>query len=137
MSDVNNTPAPPEPGVMGSLPKTRPQHPSARRKTAQRKPTKRTPAPARASAPVPARASTPAPSRTSARTSAPAPAELPRAPKQGFEAESEVELGKTVHPPGGAELAASVVELFGELAQTGLSGGGKLLKDALSRLSGS
>jgi hypothetical protein len=46
-----------------------------------------------------------------------------------------VEPGKAVQPPGGAELAASVVELIGELAQTGLSSGGKLLKDALSRLS--
>jgi hypothetical protein len=110
MSDLNNTPAPPEPGVMGSLPKTRPQRPSARRKTAQRKPAERT--------------------RTPAKTKA----EPPRAPRQGFEAESDVEPGKTVQPPGSAELAASVVELIGELAQSGLSSGGKLLKDALSRL---
>jgi len=46
-----------------------------------------------------------------------------------------VEPGKTVQPPGSAELAASVVELIGELAQSGLTSGGRLLKDALSRLS--
>lgn len=61
-------------------------------------------------------------------------AEPPRAPRQGFETE-DVEQGKPVAPPNSAELAASVVELLGELAQTGLSSGGRLLKDALSRLS--
>ncbi|HEY7831702.1 MAG TPA: hypothetical protein VIC06_14160 [Solirubrobacteraceae bacterium] len=46
-----------------------------------------------------------------------------------------MDANKPVQPPGGAELAASVVELIGELAQTGLTSGGRLLKDALSRLS--
>jgi len=57
-------------------------------------------------------------------------------PPQGFEAEEQIEPGRSVQPPSGPELAASVVELLGELAQTGLSAGGRLLKDALGRLSG-
>lgn len=39
-----------------------------------------------------------------------------------------------MHPPGGAELVASVAEIVGELAKAGLSTGERLLKDALSRL---
>jgi hypothetical protein len=58
-------------------------------------------------------------------------------PRQGFEAEEAIELGRSVQPPSGAELAASMVELVGELAQTGLSTGGRVLRDALTRLSGS
>lgn len=106
-----SAPAAREPGVMGSLPKTRPQRASARRNAARSK------AAAKPKAELEAKA------------------EPPRAPRQGFEAESDVEPGKAVQPPGGAELAASVVELIGELAQSGLASGGKLLKDALSRLS--
>jgi hypothetical protein len=60
-----------------------------------------------------------------------APAEP--APRQGFDGEGERTRG-TVHPPGGAELVASAVEIVGELAKTGLSTGERLLKDALSRL---
>ncbi len=57
-------------------------------------------------------------------------------PPQGFEAEEQIEAGRPVQPPSGPELAASVAELFGELAQAGLSTGGQLVKDALRRLSG-
>ncbi|HEV3072580.1 MAG TPA: hypothetical protein VGY76_14270 [Solirubrobacteraceae bacterium] len=106
--DSTSAPATNEPGVLGSLPKTRPQRPSARRQAARSK---------------------------AARSKAAAKVEPPRAPRQGFEAESEVQPGKTVQPPGSAELAASVVELMGELAQSGLTSTGKLLKDALARLS--
>jgi hypothetical protein len=118
MSDSHHTPAAPdtEPGIMGSLPKSRPQRPSARRNVARSK------------------AAAEPKAKPKRKRSAPK-AEPPRAPRQGFEAESDVELGKTVQPPGSAELAASVVELMGELAQSGLTSGGKLLKDALSRLS--
>lgn len=120
MSDAKSTPAPPEiePGVMSSLPKTRPQRPSARRSAARSK---------AAARPKPK----PAAAKPATRKTRPEP---PRAPRQGFEAESDVEPGKTVQPPGSAELAASVVELIGELAQSGLTSGGRLLKDALSRL---
>lgn len=100
---------------MSSLPKTRPQRPSARRDAARSK-----------AAAKPKPKPTPKPKRT-----AKAKAEPPRAPRQGFEAESDVETGKAVQPPGGVELAASVVELLGELAQSGLNSGARMLKDAL------
>ncbi len=130
MSDVPGAPATPEiqPGVMSSLPKTRPQRPSARRATARRAAT--------------AQASTAAEGAPAARPNRPKAArkkpsaikpEPPRAPRQGFEAESEIETGKTVAPPSGVELAASVVELLGELAQSGLRSGERLLRDALPR----
>ena len=57
-------------------------------------------------------------------------------PRQGFEAEEAIEMGRPVQPPSGSELAASMVELVGELAQTGLSAGGRVLRDALTRLAG-
>jgi hypothetical protein len=64
----------------------------------------------------------------------PAPAE--QVPPQGFEAEEQIEPGRPVQPPSGPELAVSVAELLGELVQTGLSAGGRLLRDALGRLPG-
>ena len=57
-------------------------------------------------------------------------------PPQGFEAEETIEPGRPVQPPSGPELVASVAELLGELAQTGLATGGRLLSDALKRLPG-
>lgn len=115
---------------MGSLPKTRPQRPSARRSAARSKAAENGDA---ADSPRAKKATTAAKPK---RKRAPkAKAEPTRAPRQGFEAESDVEPGKPVAPPGGAELAASAVELLGEMAQSGLTSGGRLLKDALSRLS--
>jgi hypothetical protein len=61
------------------------------------------------------------------------PAEPP-APKQGYEPEEELELGKSVSPPSGAELVESVADIIGELANSGLTVGGRLLKDAFSLL---
>jgi hypothetical protein len=55
------------------------------------------------------------------------------APRQGFECESE-HPSRTINPPGGAELVASVAEVLGEFAKAGLSTGERLLKDAFSRL---
>jgi hypothetical protein len=55
-------------------------------------------------------------------------------PKQGFESEADRTRGP-VEPPGGTELVASAVEIFGELAKSGLSTGERLLKDVFSRLS--
>ena len=66
-------------------------------------------------------------------TSAKKPAEPP-APKQGYEPEEEVELGKTVTPPSGVELVESVADIFGELANSSLAAGGRILKDAFSLL---
>jgi hypothetical protein len=61
------------------------------------------------------------------------PTEQP-APKQGYEPEEELELGKTVNPPSGTELVESVADIIGELANSGLTAGGRLLKDAFSLL---
>jgi hypothetical protein len=61
------------------------------------------------------------------------PAE-PLAPKQGYEPEEELELGKSVSPPSGAELVESVADIISELANSGLTAGGRLLKDAFSLL---
>jgi hypothetical protein len=58
----------------------------------------------------------------------------PPAPKQGYEPEEELELGKSVNPPSGAELVESVADIIGELANSGLTAGGRLLKDAFSLL---
>ncbi len=57
-------------------------------------------------------------------------------PQQGFETEEPIEPGRPVQPPSGPELVASVADLFGELAQAGLSTGERLVRDALRRLSG-
>jgi hypothetical protein len=57
-------------------------------------------------------------------------------PRQGFEAEEAIVPGRPVQPPSGAELATSVAELLGEIAQSGFATGGRLLRDALTRLSG-
>lgn len=58
----------------------------------------------------------------------------PPVPKQGYEPEEELELGKSVNPPSGTELVESVADIIGELANSGLTAGGRLLKDAFSLL---
>ena len=120
-------------GVLANLPRTRPQRPSARRDAARR------PAAAAKATPTAAK---PTPTQASARKqttakrrpakSAVKPLQDP-APRQGFESESDSVSGP-VQPPGGVELLASAAELAGDLAKTGLSTGGRLLKDVLSRL---
>lgn len=62
------------------------------------------------------------------------PTEQP-VPRQGFESDPE-RMNGPVQPPGGAELAASLGELAGELAKVGVATGARLLKDVLSRLPG-
>ncbi len=64
---------------------------------------------------------------------APKPTEPP-APKQGYEPEEEIELGKTVNPPSGVELVESVADIVGEIANSSIAAGGRLLKDAFSLL---
>jgi hypothetical protein len=56
----------------------------------------------------------------------------PPTPRQGYEPEEEVELGKTVNPPSGSELIESLADVFGELANAGATAGARALKDALS-----
>jgi hypothetical protein len=148
-----------ERGVLSSLPSARPQRPSARRSAARR--TKASTTEATAQAPQPPAASTAAAGaeqapqasgangrsrKGAARRKARATAEHrertplaqaePAIPRQGFEAESEIEPGVPVAPPSGPDLAVAVAELVGDLAQAGLTRGGRLLKDALGRLPG-
>jgi hypothetical protein len=106
------------PGVLASLPRTRPQMASARR-TASR-------------AAKPGKAPRQATKRRPAKRR-PTPGEP--APRQGFEAEPD-SLGESVQPPGGAELIASAAELAGELAKAGVTTGARALRDLLSRLPG-
>jgi hypothetical protein len=138
-----------EPGVLSNLPNTRPQRPSARRAAARRTVARGTVArgtvaadaapPAARATPPRTRATAPAAHATprGAHATPPATTAEPPVPRQGFEIETEIEPGRSLQPPSGTEVAASVAELFGELAQTGLAAGGRLLKDALARLAGS
>ncbi len=151
--------------MLSSLPSTRPQRPSARRAAARQsaaarterasaptpkrgeaKPKRKT-SPARTAQPrstppraerattKPKRATRTQPKPTAKPRVAPKPVEPP-VPRQGFESEETIEMGRPVQPPSSSELAASMVELVGELAQTGLSASGRLLRDALTRLAG-
>jgi hypothetical protein len=128
----------PEGGILAALPRARPQRASPRRAAA------RTAASQAATRKEPAKPKKPARSRPTAskkqaaaktRTANAAvkPAEPP-APKQGYEPEDEVELGATVNPPSGIELVESLVDVVGELANSGLNAGGRLFKDAFSLL---
>jgi hypothetical protein len=125
-------------GVLANLPRTRPQRSSARRDAARRatgpavarpssppKPgvTKKAPAKARA------KATPTAEPRTKAR---PKRAQDP-VPRQGFETEGDPVSGP-VQPPGSVDLLSSAAELAGELTKSGLSSGGRLLKDFIARL---
>jgi hypothetical protein len=129
----------PDGGILAALPRSRPQRASPRRAAARNatgaakaaappgKPTK-TKKPADAHA-------TKKPDATRKRAAKPIakPAEPP-VPRQGYEPEDEVELGTSVNPPSGAELVESVADIVGELANSGLAAGGRLLKDAFSLL---
>jgi hypothetical protein len=125
-------------GVLANLPRTRPQRPSARRDAARgaaAQETSEATKPARAGTarkPTPAKGR-PAKAPADKRAQSAAKRLQDPAPRQGFESESDSVSGP-VQPPGGVELLASAAELAGELAKTGLSTGGRLLKDALSRL---
>ncbi len=141
-----------EGGVLAALPRTRPQRASARRAAARGKASKspsgtssaqKTQQKATPTGRVSAAQSKKTEPRAGAthtraghpkrKPSPPAPTE-PRAPKQGYEPEEELELGHTVNPPSGAELVESLADIVGELAGTGLTAGGRLLKDAFSIL---
>jgi hypothetical protein len=129
-------------GVLANLPRTRPQRPSARRdasrKAAQAKTAPQKTAQAKATPRKAARV------KTTPRKAAQAKARPTRtkneakplqepAPRQGFESDSDLARGP-VQPPGGADVLSSAAELAGELTKTGLSAGGRLFKDFLSRL---
>jgi hypothetical protein len=142
-------------GVLANLPRTRPQRSSARRDAARRaapetkaKPkTKPTPstvakppltaakassAPTRKANSAPTRKAT-TPKQRPAATRATAKALQDPAPRQGFETERDPISG-SVQPPGGVDLFTSAAELAGELTKSGISAGGRLLKDVFARL---
>ena len=51
-------------------------------------------------------------------------------PRQGFECDDDRATG-AVPPPGSTELVSTAVEIVGELAKAGISGGERLLRDVL------
>jgi hypothetical protein len=117
-----------EGGVLAALPRTRPQRSSPHRAAARAGSVTKAKKPA-------AKPEVKKPAATKKRAVKPIakPAEPP-APKQGYEPEEEVELGNTVNPPSGVELVESVADIVGELANSGLAAGGRILKDAFSLL---
>jgi hypothetical protein len=123
----------PSEGVLANLPRTRPQRGSARRDAARLTAADET-KPVRTAAVKQATAKKrPAkehPAKAAKRAAKPL---QDPAPRQGFETESDPVSGP-VSPPGGVDLFASAAELAGELTKTGLSTGGRLLKDVLGRL---
>jgi len=142
------------PGVLGNLPRTRPQRASPRRAAARRSAgenaggERTTPAPAADAAPAEKARGTDgrreagrraSPSRTAKRAGGGSRrqkrsvAKLDAVPPQGYEADDDAATG-AVRPPGGAELVLSAAEIVGELAKAGLSRSERLIKDALSRL---
>ncbi|HEY5192746.1 MAG TPA: hypothetical protein VIJ39_02595 [Solirubrobacteraceae bacterium] len=149
----------PEGGILAALPRARPQRASARRAAARsgaatktstvaktkpvraaavkkpiavKKPASTKPASANPVSVKPASAKSISTKRRAAKPRA-KPVEPP-VPKQGYEPEDELELGKTVHPPSGVELMESVADIVGELANSSIAAGGRLLKDAFSLL---
>ncbi len=137
-------------GVLGRLPRTRPQRLSPRRAAARKSSAPAagaTAGTANGAAPGTAASAT-APrvrsgqraarkAKPSARGGTGARARSARVleeiPPQGYECEDDAARG-AVRPPGGLELVASAVELVGEFAKSGISTGERLVKDALSRL---
>jgi hypothetical protein len=140
-----------EKSVLANLPRSRPQRSSPRRVAARAASTKgqgtaatarprprgqdgiaRKPATAKPPTAKRAKAST---TRARASTRRGRTSAEEAAPRQGFETDSNAASG-SVQPPGGAELLGSAAEILAELARGGLSGGERLLRDALSRLPG-
>jgi len=129
----------PEGGILAALPRARPQRASARRTAARTSAatktgrTTKTKTARVAAVKKPVAPKKPVSTRKRGAKPIAKPIEPP-APKQGYEPEEEVELGKTVNPPSGAELVESVADIIGELANSGVTAGGRLLKDAFSLL---
>jgi len=124
-------------GVLANLPRTRPQRSSARRDAARRA--------TKAKASTKASTILAAPGKQATTKAKPAKVVAVKRgrstakrlqdpiPRQGFEAENDP-LSGPVQPPGGVDLLSSAAELAGELTKSGLSTGGRLLKDVFARL---
>jgi hypothetical protein len=133
--------------VLADLPRTRPQRASARRESARKRagtsarkqetPRRKTPKPSARQPQTPTRSPRPkAASKAKPKSSARRQAVKPPTPPQGYEADSDL-TGTPVSPPSGPEVLGALAELAGELAHNGIAAGGRLLRNTLSRLSGS
>ena len=124
-------------GVLANLPRTRPQRSSARRDAARRDcrrgggehPGPRTQATLGGAGKGQCEAHDEGPTQAQGA----AKRVQDPAPRQGFETEGDPVSGP-VQPPGSVDLLSSAAELAGELTRSGLSSGGRLLKDFLTRL---
>jgi len=136
-------------GVLANLPRTRPQRATARRaaaRSADAAAAESASANGNGRAPR-ASARTRKPPASGAKRAAPVKPSRPKAarakparkrvsedvPRQGYESVEERATGP-VQPPGGTELLGTAAEIVGEIAKAGISGGERLLRDALSRL---
>jgi len=115
-------------GVLANLPRTRPQRSSVRRDAARRTVSAEA-KPVRTAADKQVTAKK-RPAKAAKRATKPP---QDPAPRQGFETEGDPVSGP-VQPPGGVDLLSSAAELAGELTKSGLSTGGRLLKDVFARL---
>lgn len=129
---------PPEdekPDVLSSLPRTRPQRPSARRDAARKPAVKASEPAARKPAARKATARKPAPRKPAAgkRTAKPrvTAAAPPRIPPAGFAPPADT---RERAPGSGVELVGTAIQAAGELVQIGAAIGGQALKSALGRL---
>jgi hypothetical protein len=138
-----------DPGVLGSLPATRPTRfggergargakpKAANGKTTPAKP-KATPSRPRAAAPAPTRpragAADAAPSPTPPRRPRPVRAGAPTLQESTERARTQEPRESGARPPSGTELVTTAIQAAGELAQIGLTVGGQVLKRAASRL---
>jgi len=127
-----------EPGVLGSLPGTRPDR-LGRERAAPKAPTARAPAKTAAAAkPEPkvtaakARAKKAAPATAKSRPRTPAGTTPPR-PAAATPPPPPAD-GRRRTPPSGPELVTTAVQAAGELAQIGVSVGVRVIKRAASRL---
>jgi hypothetical protein len=123
-------------GVLANLPRTRPQRSSARRDAARQTASTKvepTGAPAHKRAATKTKAAAVKRGQGTTKPKSPAKRLQDRAPRQGFETEGDP-LSGPVQPPGSVDLLSSAAELAGELTKSGLSTGGRLLKDFLGRL---
>jgi ribonuclease E len=125
---VEAQPAQPTPT---SAPARKPRFPAAAK--VQPSPTPKPAATKKAPAKARAKANPKAEPRTKARPKARAKRAQDPVPRQGFETEGDPVSGP-VKPPGSVELLSSAAELAGELTKSGLSSGGRLLKDFIARL---
>ena len=122
-----------DPGVLGSLPSTRPTRFGGERSTRGAKPKRANGAKPRAAKPRAVSAEA-APS--------PAPQRRPRPVRAGAPTLEEPTARARTHeppepgasPPTGTELVTTAIQAAGELAQIGLTVGGQVLKRAVKRL---